>query len=80
LFGIHDRVSWTDTEWLYGYNCGGRVVKKAELPKIDMATSETVILTGTIVAEEPYDYYRVRRDDNGKCEVLCYRKLRLIDE
>jgi hypothetical protein len=36
-------------------------------------------LTGTIVSEEPHDHYLVKRDYDGKCQILCYRKLRLID-
>jgi hypothetical protein len=51
------------------------------MPDDDMGHNSDTFrhLTGTIVAEEDDDRYKVKRDDTGKCEILCQRKLRKID-
>jgi hypothetical protein len=69
MFSVHDRVSWIETTHYTipeGKSKGGVSLK-------------TKTLTGTIVAEEDDDRYKVKRDDTGKCEILCQRKLRKVD-
>lgn len=66
MFSIHDRVSWIA-------RTKGVMVDFILVP---FESDQTI--TGTIVAEEENDHYLVKRDSDGKCETLCYRKLSKI--
>jgi hypothetical protein len=65
------RVSWIESNYNNNYY----------ISDDDMGHNSDTFshLTGTIVAKEDDDRYKVKRDDTGKCEILCQRKLRLIE-
>jgi hypothetical protein len=77
MFSIHDRVSWD--EKIIRKNSQGYILTDVLHHSDDPMSLDNENYTGTIVAEELSDHYRVKRDSDGKCQVLCYRKLRLID-